>query len=326
LEDRFAAMDLLAAGKTVNQVLEIMAEKHADWPMEKVRAAYFPSRGYFVISRFEGASRQEINKAKERLSEVQAAQQKRSRENLERLNRDSSFTARRNAAASRRMTALHQNPDFAAARDERIAIRWKDPAQKEAQRQRIIKQREDPEFRKVMLNGAINSWTPERRAAARDTDKLRKMIAIKRAPEERENQSRVMLIRRQDPEFQEANLEGIRRYWGKYHKNKLDMLEAMDIHVVSKSRGGYLRLGHISTPAEITIAYERKEILRGALAGLEPIERRIINLLFLAKSEAATLTSADVAKILEISADEVALILQRTIYKLSQNRRMKESL
>ena len=37
LEDRFAAMDLLAAGKTVNQVLEIMAEKHADWPMEKER-------------------------------------------------------------------------------------------------------------------------------------------------------------------------------------------------------------------------------------------------------------------------------------------------
>jgi len=376
LDDRFVAMDLLAEGKTIEQVVEIMTGKHSDWSVGKVRSAYFPSRGYFAISRFEGASRREINKAKERLLEIQIAQQKRARENLERLNRDPSFTAKRDAVASRRMTALQQNQDFIVARDKRIADRWKNPVNVEAQRQRMIVQCHDSQYMSKLLKGAANSWTPERRAIARDTDKLKKMIAIKRTPEGRVVQSRLMSNLNRDPEFrharlkglerfwtpgsrkiaslrmteynldpevrkdsslrlielnkdwefQQARLEGIAIHWGIYRQNKLSMLEEIDIHVISKSRRGYLQLGHIVTPVEIAMAHERKNVMRVALAGLETIERRIISLLFFARSEVATLTVSDAAVILEISVDEATLALRRAIDKLSRNKQLSELL
>ena len=120
LENRFKAIDLLAGGRTKQEVISEMQKHHPGLPAEQVERHYFPKTGFFAISGLEGKPPAKANAVKKRITEQLAAHSERSRE---------------------RMKQLHKDPVFAAANSERMKQLNK-----------------DPEFRRNVLNGIAKYW------------------------------------------------------------------------------------------------------------------------------------------------------------------------
>ena len=71
LQDRLEALDLLAQGRKVNQVVEHLSSSYPGWDWPTIRQRYDPN-GPFSISQYEGATREAIARAKNRFMELHA--------------------------------------------------------------------------------------------------------------------------------------------------------------------------------------------------------------------------------------------------------------
>ncbi len=127
LQDRLEAIDFLAEGKTIDQIVELLKEKHREYSPEIIRATYFPNRGWYCLNKLEGAPKEIIEKRKCKIETIVAEQSERSRRVMLKLNQNPVFVAALKERSSQHMKRLHQNPVFAASIRERLRNLHHDP-------------------------------------------------------------------------------------------------------------------------------------------------------------------------------------------------------
>lgn len=84
----------------------------------------------------------------------------------------------------------------------------------------------------------------------------------------------------EDPELISRRLEGIARRNYDLKLDRIEKLHDQGIDVISKSRAGWIQVGHTTTPEHITMLEERDMVIAAALDSLSPLERRVIELVF----------------------------------------------
>jgi len=198
LNDRLEAIDLLGAGHTLGQVMEIVSRKHPGLTLEEVNALYDP-HGFYAIHKLEGAPREAIEQKKvaliARTSEI--AQQ--GKEQFQALWSDPKFRKHRKKWGKKLMKSLHADPDFVKVRNararERILVLNADPEFQEAAKKRsgdiLRKLHQDPKY------AAAN-----KKRAGKQMKRLHQDPVFAKAHKER--MSKRMTELHQDPEFAAA--------------------------------------------------------------------------------------------------------------------------
>lgn len=204
LEDRFRALDFLAAGKTVKQLVNLLLSKHPGFSKEGVKAAYFPLAGPFCIFRYqEGIGQQQVTAVKK---EIIARSEKWRRAHREVLSRPE-IREKARRAASARLKRLHQDPEFAAKRDQRgrehFLRLFSDPgfvaAHKERCRQRMVEQNLDPKFRRASSKSLKRLNQDPEFAARRDKASSERMRRLRKDPAFMAKSREALRLKLQDP-------------------------------------------------------------------------------------------------------------------------------
>ena len=122
---RSKALALLARGLDIPSVAgELQRRYHSEHSVEAVQKTYFPSRGLFSLTRFEGASRQEILDALKLVREQAAAHAERGREHMRRLHADPEFAAANAERGREHMRRLNADPVVRERRRARLVWFW----------------------------------------------------------------------------------------------------------------------------------------------------------------------------------------------------------
>lgn len=329
LQDRLEALDLLAEGKTMDQVVKAMAKKHPSLSLEQVRTLYDPSNGGYSIGKFEGATKAEVEDKKIRLIALNATIAERGRKQLAKLFANPDFVESQRKWGRELMNSLHADPEFAAARDIRareqiirlnadpqfqkerdirsgniLKTLHRDPTYAAANRKRAGQQmtrlHQNPEFIEAREAGWKKYWTPERRMEARVR----------------------MLEQHQDPDFIAAR----DLYWNTYRMRLTSLLEDQGIYLINKQTGKPNRwktVGNILTPDKIAMSREKRKVVTNALSVLGPLEKQVIDLVILA-DQATLLTTAEASVALGVPEEEIELTLEGALLRLAENTQLQE--
>lgn len=359
LADRLKAIDLLANGKSIRQVVQAIMIKHPSLTEEEAKHLYFPATGVFAIHKLEGKPKQEAEKfrkrmiaafdllqseensrrAKERLERlwedpnfVKAAK-KRSRLAMTENNLDPKFTKKRLAgiaefftpkqrkAWGKQLSDLHKDPKFAKANRRRTIKR--NIRNSDKSRKEMKQRNKDPDFVARRRQGSKRYFTKKKRREYAQRMKKR-FDDPKFAQKIRDRLAK----ENKDPVFQEKRLAGIARYWNSYRIKMQDALGDMGIDVsrpvIKTKRGGHWRqVAARGTPDRIAMAKERREVIRLALDALSETERAVISLSYLEASKTVN-SVKDIAAILEITEGEVKRLSASALRQLSTHRELWE--
>ncbi len=109
LIDRWGALDLLAAGKTIDEVAWIMRFKHPGRSLEAVRTGYFPKGSCYCLPNLEGASKSVIEKRKVQLAKADLINRRSASKTLKKLWQDPEFIEKRLAGLARWSATYRMN-------------------------------------------------------------------------------------------------------------------------------------------------------------------------------------------------------------------------
>jgi hypothetical protein len=235
LEERLHIMDLFAEGKSKEEILtEFLAPKHPQFSLDIIEADYFPPHGAYSIQRMESRTREEIEKAKDKLKIFYAENTEMSRKHLAELRKDPGFRAAQKERLKKHWAKLHADPDFAAALKERA-------------RQRLKEMNGDPElvkkrskrcgevFKKLHKDTRWVAWNREQAsnllkrlhadpvfAAARDKRASERMTKLHKNPDFARRRD----LRASRPESIKKLREGLNLWW-QNEENKEKMREKL---------------------------------------------------------------------------------------------------